>query len=105
MILTIPLESLALEAISEFISKILFLKWKLNFEKCPLFYDGFFSRCFSSSVLWLWGIAVLCLGSPETLPLSSLCSFPDSAQHVVSIWLLLALHEVPLFHVIFYDAG
>lgn len=44
-------------------------------------------------LLSLWGIAVLCLESLETLPLSSLCSFPYVAQLMVSS-ALLALHKV-----------
>ena len=69
------------------------------------FFRGLFSLVSCSSVLWLWGVAVLCLGSLETLPLSSLGSFPDIAQLVVSSGLLLALNKDPLFQVIFYNAG
>lgn len=62
----------------------------------PSSFDGF--SCSSDSG------ALLCLESFETLPLSFLCSFPSIAKLVVSSGLLLALHKVPLFQVIFYDA-
>ena len=58
-VLTIALESLAHEAISELISKILFLKWKLNSETCHLSLMGSSLQL----LFWLWSIAVLCLES------------------------------------------
>lgn len=61
------------------------------------FFEQFLSLDSCSSVLWLWGITILCLESFEILPLSSFCSFPDIAQLIVSSGLLLALHKVPLF--------
>lgn len=65
-------------------------------EMPPLF-DGFFSPLACSSVLRLWGFAILCLESLETLVLSPLRSFPDIAQFIVSPGLLLTLPKVPLF--------
>lgn len=44
------------------------------------FFFGFFSVDSCSSVLWLWGIAISCLESLETLLLSALCSFPDTVH-------------------------
>lgn len=79
---------------------------KLREMPPPLFFWWFLlSRLSCSSVLLLWGIAILCLKSLETLVLSSFCSFPDIAQLTVSSGLLFTLPKVPLFQVVFYDAG
>ena len=67
----------------------------------PSFFDGFFPP---ASLLALEHCCFMS-GISETFPLSSLCSFPFIAQLVVSSELLLALHKVPFFQIIFYDAG
>lgn len=97
---------LSLEAISKLISKILFRKSIPNWEKCPFFLWFLLSRLSCSSVVLLWSIAILYLKSLETLVLASFCSLsPDIAQLTVSSGLLFTLPKVPLFQVVFYDAG
>ena len=53
-VLTIALESLAHEALSELISKILFLKWKLNLKTCHLSLMG--SSLQLLLPFWLWSM-------------------------------------------------
>lgn len=68
-------------------------------ETSPFFDQFSLDSC--SSVLWLWGVAILCLESLETL--SSFCSFPYIAQLIVSFdcyWPSIKSHFYRLFSMI-----
>ena len=93
-VLTIALESLAHEALSELISKILFLKWKLNLKTCHLSLMG--SSLQLLLPFWLWSMLfyVWNLWDISTL-ISLLVSFHCSACS--QLWATISPPQSPIF--------